>query len=91
MLAGHPACVFAVARNICLPVFDRPADRFSGGKRVINFMRASVAGLSDVSVQETGSAGRNGTDTSGAYQLRQPVQSERDNSAVIEAFRSAVL
>ena len=28
-----------------LPLFDRLADNFSSGKRVINFMRASVAGL----------------------------------------------
>ncbi len=125
-----------------LALFDRLGDRFSGGKRVINFMRASVAGLvvsailstaavgllvkpgldfgidfsggalvevsapgttieqlrdsllaaglSDVSVQETGSASAEGLNGSSAYQLRQPSQNEQDNSAVIEDIRAAV-
>lgn len=125
-----------------LALFDRLGDRYSGGKRVINFMRASVAGLivsailstaaiglltkpgldygidfsggalvevsapdttieqlrnsllaaglSDVAVQETGSAGDNATGSNSTYQLRQPIQIDRDNSVAIENIRFAV-
>lgn len=125
-----------------LALFDRIGDRYSGGKRVINFMRASVAGLivsailstaaigllvkpgldfgidfsggamvevnapetsieqlrssllaaglSDVSVQETGGAGSEAVGNISAYQLRQPLQGD-NNSAAIEDIKSAVL
>lgn len=126
-----------------LAFFDRIGERYSGGKRVINFMRASVAGLivsailstaaiglifkpgldygidfsggalvelsapetsieqlrgsllaaglSDVSVQETGAASVNGIDGGSVYQLRQPMEGESNNGDVIENIRSAVL
>lgn len=126
-----------------LALFDRLGDRYSGGKRVINFMRASAAGLivsailstaavallvkpgldfgidfsggtllevsapgttieqlrdsllasglNDVSVQETGNGDNLGLNGVSAYQLRQPVQNDTNNSAVIEDIRAAVL
>ncbi|HDZ10375.1 protein translocase subunit SecD [Pseudohongiella sp.] len=121
-----------------LAMLDRIGDRFSGGKRVINFMRASIAGLvvsailstaavgllakpglnygidfsggalvevsapdttieqlrsslvaaglDNISVQETGDI-----DGASAYQLRQPLQTDRDSGAVIEEIKAAIM
>lgn len=73
---------------------------FSGGALVeiktpdtsIEQLRSSLvnAGLSDISVQETASAGGNAI-TSDTYQLRQPVQDGADSSQVMDNLRAAVL
>lgn len=73
---------------------------FSGGALVeirapdtsIEQLRLSLAeaGLGDISVQETASAG-NDAISSDTYQLRQAIQENADNSQVMDSIRTAVL
>ncbi len=73
---------------------------FSGGALVeikapdtsIEQLRSSLvnAGLPDISVQETASAGGNAI-ASDTYQLRQAIQEDADNSQVMNNMRAAVL